>query len=549
MRTILDDKNLLSAEDALSLYIKETSPKPLGIEEVNLLEALNRVSAEEIYSPIDLPPFSRSTVDGFAVISESTPGEFEVIDKIRIGEYKEIRIQGNQAVEVDTGAIIPENATGVVKIEETKQENNKIKIERRLNFGENIGWVGSDVPKGFEILRKGEIISAEKIALLASVGINKVKVYRKPKIFIITTGDELIPPGEPLEKGKIYESNAFYLLAKLKMEGYEVLGFTHVRDDKEEIEKQLLDALNIADVVIITGGTSAGEKDYVHQVINEKGKIIVHGIKFKPGKPTILALVNGKPVMGLPGNIVSTIMVIERVILKYLSIISGKQYEEPTKVKAILMNSIKADKNRYTYIPVYLFKKGETYYALAVPFDSYMIGTFSSADGYIGLQPNSNFKEGEEVEVYIKRIDTRPVYIGEEEPLIMEKLVGFRKLPLGSFAATKALQYGVGDIIVLSRLYNPQVEGDYTFKRKVLQNGSFKNTIGYHEWIGLNKIISSPTVKLRYVSLAKNFIGRATVIAPNTIINEGKEIGEEELVIISNQEEYKLKLKTLFVTG
>ena len=546
MRAILDDKNLLSAEEALYLYIKETSPKPLDIEEVDLIDALNRVSAEDVYSPIDLPPFSRSTVDGFAVISENTPGEFEVIDKIGIGEYKEIRIQGNQAVEVDTGAVIPENATAVVKIEETKYKDGKVKIERKLNFGENIGWVGSDIPKGFEILRKGEIITAEKIALLASVGIDKVKVYKKPKIFIITTGDELITPGKPLEKGKIYESNAYYLLAKLKAEGYEVLGFIHVKDDKEEIEKQLLNALNIADAVIITGGTSAGEKDYVHQVIKEKGKIIVHGIKFKPGKPTILALVNDKPVIGLPGNIVSTIMVTERVILRYLSILAGKEFEEPIKVKAILMNSVKADKNRFTYTPVYLFKKGEDYYALAVPFDSYMIGIFSSADGYIGLQPGLELKEGEKVDVYIKRFDPRPVYIGEEEPNIMEKLTGFRKLPLGSFAAIKALQYGIGDIIVISKLYDPQISGTFVFKRKILENGSFKDKIGYFDWIGLSKIISSPTVKLRYVSLAKNFIGKATVIAPSTIINEGKEIGEEELVIVINKEEYKSKVKILF---
>jgi len=159
--------------------------------------------------------------------------------KLELGEYKEIRIQGNQAVEVDTGAVIPENTTAVVKVEETKYEHGKVKIERRLNFGENIGWVGSDIPKVFEILRKGEIINAGKIALLASVGIDKVKVYKKPKIFVMTTGDELVAPGKPLEKGKIYESNAYYLLAKLKAEGYEVLGFAHVKDNKEEISQSL----------------------------------------------------------------------------------------------------------------------------------------------------------------------------------------------------------------------------------------------------------------------------------------------------------------------
>lgn len=546
MRALLKDDTLLSVEEALSLYIKETVPKPIGIEEVNLLSSLNRVSAEDVYSPIDLPPFSRSTVDGFALLSEKTPGEFIIKDKIGIGQFKEIKLSENEAVEVDTGAIIPENTTGVIKIEDTEiLENNKVVVNRKLSFGENIGWIGSDIPKGYEILRKGEIITPEKIGLLASVGIDRVKVFKKPKVFIITTGDELIEPGKSLEKGKIYESNAFYLYAKLVQEGYDVIGAIHVKDDKEEIKKNLVEALSRSDVVILTGGTSAGEKDYVHQIIKELGKIIIHGIKFKPGKPTILGIIDGKPVIGLPGNIVSTIMVTERIVLKYLSILYGKDLEEPLKIKAVLMNGVKADKNRYTYLPVYLFRKEKSYYALSVPFDSYMIGTFSSADGYIGLDPGKEYKEGEEVDVYIKRTDPRPIYIGEEEPELMSRLDGFRKIPLGSFPAIKALQYGVGDVVVISKLYENNIKGDYTFKRKIIKNGYSSDIIGYQEWIGLSKLVNSPSIKLRYPTLVKSFIGKATIIAPRTIVKEGKEIGEEELVVIC-RDQYKPKLKTLF---
>lgn len=544
MRAILDEKNLLLADEALKLYISFTSPRPVGEEEIDILDSLGRVSSENIVSPINLPPFSRSTVDGYALIHEKTPGEFKVIDKIGIGEYKEIFINDNEAVEVDTGAIIPEKATAVVKIEETKRKDEQtILVEKSLRFGENIGWLGSDIPEGFEILRKGEVISPEKIGLLASVGIRKVKVFKKPKVYIITTGDELIYPGEKLEKGKIYESNSFYLYAKLKSEGCEVIGYTHVKDDKEKIREELLKSLEIADIVILTGGTSAGEKDYVHQVIREEGKIIVHGLKFKPGKPTILAVVKNKPVIGLPGNIVSTIMITERIVTKYIALLSGKDFEEPIQIRAVLMNDVKADKSRYTYVPVYLFDREGKYYALSVPFDSYMIGTFSSADGYIGLDPGKEFKEGEEITVYIKRIDKRPVYIGEEEPKILQLLDGFRKIPLGSYPAVKALKYKIGDVIVISKLGFSSVSGDFTYMRKILEKGDGE-IVGYHEWIGLSKLVENPSIKLRYPSLVKNFIGKAKIIAPNTIVSEGKEIASEELVVIA-RDEYKSKLKTL----
>lgn len=545
MRAILDDKSLFLAEDALRIFVNETSPKPIGVEEVDILDSIGRVSAEDIFSPINLPPFSRSTVDGYAIIDSETPGEFTVIGKINIGEYKEIEIKGKEAVEVDTGAIIPENATAVIKIEETERKDDKIIIKRKVRFGENIGFIGSDIPKGFEILRAGEVINAEKIALLAAVGIRKVKVFKKPKIYIITTGDELIEPGKQLQKGKIYESNSFYLYAKLKSEGYEVIGHTHVKDDKELIKKEILRVLDLADVVILSGGTSAGEKDFVHQAIRELGKIIVHGLKFKPGKPTILAKINGKPVIGIPGNMVSTIMITEKIINRYLSILAGKELVDEITIKAILLNDVKADKNRYTYLPVYLFKKDEKYFALSVPFDSYMIGTFSMADGYIGLKPDEKHSEGEEIYVYLKRLDLRPTYIGEEEPNLLKLFPEFRKIPLGSYPALKALKYGIGDVIVISNLYDNSISGEYVYKRKILKNGNDDKVVGYYDWIGLSKIIPNSSIKLRYVSLSSNFINKATVIAPDTIISEGKEIGEEKLMIVC-KDEYKPKLKTLF---
>ncbi|MFP3201314.1 MAG: molybdopterin-binding protein [Sulfolobus sp.] len=536
MRAILNDQELLLASDALNRFINELPPQPIGVEEVELLNSLGRISAENVYSPIDLPPFSRSTVDGYAIIANRTPGEFRVIDSIRIGEYKEIIINEGEAVEVDTGAVIPRNATAVIKVEEVEKIGDKIRIPRKVRFGENVGWIGSDIPKGTLILRKGEKIGPEKITLLASVGISKVKVFKKVKIFIITTGDELVQPGEELKNGKIYESNSYYLSSYLTLKGYEIVGKTHIGDDKEKIRDALINALAVADVVILTGGTSAGEKDYVHEVIKEEGKIVVHGLKFKPGKPTILGIVKGKPVFGLPGNVVSTIMVTQQVIEKYLALMGGYNGEIENTVEAILMNSVKADKNRFTYIPVFLFEKGGKYYALAVDFDSYMIGTFANADGYIGLSPSTIINEGETVKVILKSLDKRPVYIGEEDKYLMS-LLGeeVRKLPLGSYAGLKALKYGVGDVIVVSSLYEDVSGEDFSFVRRIIETEG-SDLIGYHEWIGLSKLTPSSSVKLRYVSIALSFIGKAKVIIPETFSISGKVIGEEKLkVFIKNE--------------
>jgi molybdenum cofactor synthesis domain-containing protein len=526
MRAILPEDNLLFAEEALKKFISALPPK-IYINEIQILDSLDKISAEDVYSPIDLPPFSRSTVDGYALRFEETPGKFELKGKISIGEYKEIKIEKNEAIEVDTGAVLPEGANAVVKIEETKIEEGKIIVNKKLKFGQNVAWVGSDIPKGFQILRKGEKITPEKIATLASVGIQKVKVYG-PRVYVITTGDELEEPGEKLEKGKIYESNAYYLIPRLKE--YIPVGYSIVKDNKDEIRKEIEKALQISDVLIITGGTSAGEKDYVHEIIREKGQIVVHGIKFKPGKPTILGIINGKAVFGLPGNIVSTIMVYEQIIRKYINSLSGKEKENKIKAKALI--PIEADKKRFTYIPVYILKNDKNTYFLPIPFDSYMIGSFSSADGYIALNPGTKIEEDQEADVVVKNLDERPTLIGEED--LKEKEIQMRKILLGSYPACKALEKGVGDVIVVSSLICNPEKYDYEYERKILVNGEGPE-IGYHDWIGISKLIKNPSVKLKSPSTAQYFIGKAKVYAPEGYI-EGKEIYREKIYVVNRNQ-------------
>ncbi|ARM75151.1 molybdopterin-binding protein [Acidianus manzaensis] len=530
MRAILPEDNLLTYKQALSILIKE-KPLTYKISEVNLFEALNRISAEDIYSNIDLPPFSRSTVDGFAIKSSYTPGKFKIKAKINIGESTNLRIEGNDAIEVDTGAMIPEGADAVVKIEDTKIERDYVLIPEKISFGKNVAWIGSDIPKGFEIIKKGEILSPEKIAFLSSAGIDKIKVYDLPKIYLIITGNELVHPGEKLEPGKIYESNLYYLYARLVQDGIKVVGYEIVKDDKNEIENALERGAEKADVIITTGGTSAGEKDFVHQIISEKGRIIVHGIKFKPGKPTLFGEFKGKTVIGLPGNIVSTIMVYDRIVSKYL--LPSKSNDIIATLK--VLTELSADKKRFTYTPVYIVNG----YAIPIPFDSYMVGSFSSADGFVGLEPGSKIKENESIDVIVKNINNNPTIIGEEDKRFYN--LPFRKIFLGSYVGYKALEKGIGDVIVVSSLYCTPEKYDYMIERNILVNGNEnQEEVGYFDWIGISKLIKNPAVKLKSPNTAINFLGKARVYAPEGYI-DGKEFAKEKLYVVILNKDIKDK--------
>lgn len=529
MRTIIKDESLYSIDDALRIYLSAINYTP-RIREIHVKDAYGYIAAENVNAPIDYPPFSRSNVDGYAIRSSCTPGELEIIERIGIGEFKEINLTECKAVEVDTGAIIPMGADAVVKIEEVEIKDGKIKINKKVNFGYNIGWLGSDIPKGFTILRRGEKISHEKIALLASLGIDKIKVYDKLKIYLIATGDELIEPGNPLKPGKIYESNLHYLISRLKNE-YEIVGSTLLSDNIDKIKEEISRAILVADVIIITGGTSAGEKDYVHRAIRELGSIIIHGIKIKPGKPTILGVINNKVVIGLPGNVVSSVVVFDNIVTKILDNLYPRRKEELElgNIKARVVLPVRADKNRDTLIPVYLFKGLEgNYYALPVKFDSYMIGTFALTEGYVMLKAGQSVDEGGEVEVKVKRFDNSISIIGEEDKGFLD--LDTKNVLLGSLPAIKAIEYKFGDIAIVSSLYSKVDYYDKIVKRNIVVNGEGEE-IGYDDWVGMSKIIKNPVMRLKSPSSIYSLVGKAKVYAPESYI-KGEKVIEEELYVI-----------------
>jgi molybdopterin molybdotransferase len=535
MRVVLKDHELLDPLQALLKFEKILPPEPLGTEKISIRDAVGRVLANDVYSPIDNPPFSRSLVDGFAVKSSLTPGRFKIIGKVNIGERPLIRVDEKTAVEIDTGAAIPEGADAVVKVEDVKIENGEVIIDKKIPFGLNIGWLGSDIYKDQLIASKGSIITPELITLFATLGISEIEVFKKPKIYVIVTGNELVEPNKPLDVGKVYEANSYYISSFSKTLGYEVIGYKIVKDDINEIKNNIIEATNIADVVMITGGSSAGERDYVHKAIRELGEIVVHGIKIKPGKPTILARINNKPVFGLPGNVVSTVMVFNEMISKYLSKLSGIKNElKLGEIEAKFILNVKGDSHRITYQPVYLIRGVKEWLAIPIKFESYMIGTFTLSDGYIVLKPNEEIKEGEVRKVIGKSGDSRPTLIGEELESLKKLSSKIRTLFIGSIPACKLLEYGGGDILVISSLVCKPLKYDYVISRKIFSFGDGPN-IGYDEWIGLSKLIPNPSIKLRYLALVRNFIGKSRVIAPEEIIgNNGTYVINEDIYIVIN---------------
>lgn len=321
---------MIALEEAQKMLLTKT--ESCGIEEVYIYEANGRVLAEDIYSPIDSPPFNKSPLDGYAVnalsligASKENPKELKVIDKIYAGEvsYKEVKI--NEAIRIMTGAKIPSGADCIVKQEDTEkidEENVKVFISHKSN--DNIIFKGEDFKSGAKIIDKNILLNSSNITAIASLGIEKIKVYKKPIVGIITTGDEIQNPGEKLEDGKIFNSNKAFLYTRLLELGCQPKVYDIVGDTIEEIIKIVLEAEKECDLIVSTGGVSVGEKDLVREAVKLSGyEVLFWKIAMKPGSPMFGAVKENVIYIGLSGTPVAAATTFEltarRVIAKMLN--------------------------------------------------------------------------------------------------------------------------------------------------------------------------------------------------------------------------------------
>jgi len=406
-------RKLLTLDEARQVIHEHFEPKPLGVEEISLTEAHNRILAEDVTASLDIPPFNRSTVDGYAVKAEDTfgaeenkPAALKIIGAISAGELPKIAIEKHEAAEIVTGAPMPDGADAVVMVEDTEKTDNELHVYAAVTKGENVMKAGSDIRKGEIILRRGQSLGSREIGVLAAVGIAKATVYRVPRVAILSTGAEVTEPGKQLPPGKIYDINAHSLSAAVAESGGKPVYLGVIPDDKTALEQTLQHALVSADLVLTSGGVSVGPKDIVPKTLDALGKpgVIVSGIAIKPGKPVTIGLVGEKLVFSLPGHPASALLVFHLLVRPLIQQMSGAESKQGFTVKALAATRMFPAKGRRTFIMVRMKKNGANR-LVAEPVATGISGaitTLSKADGFVEITENQQFIDAdEEVTVHL----------------------------------------------------------------------------------------------------------------------------------------------------
>jgi putative molybdopterin biosynthesis protein len=406
-------RKLVTFEEAKQLIEQQLQPKPLGTEEIALLEAYNRVLADDAKSTLDIPPFSRSTVDGYAVRAQDTfgadenqPAKLKVCGMVSIGETPKVSVANGEAAEIVTGAPIPEGADAVVMVEDTQREDDDLDVFGSVTLSENVMKKGSDIKLGEIVLKAGRVLGSREIGVLAALGMAKVSVYVVPTVAVLSTGGEVTEPGNPLPPGKIYDINAYTLCTAVRESGGKPLYAGVVQDEKEELCKALEQALASADMVLTSGGVSVGPKDLIPATVDSLGEpgVFISGIAVKPGKPATVALIGKKPVFSFPGHPTSALLIFHLLARPVIQVMAGKAAKDMPSIKAVADRRMFSAKGRRTFVMVTLVLD-EAKGLVAEPVEtgaSGAITTLAKADGFVEIPENQQFIDAdEEVRVWL----------------------------------------------------------------------------------------------------------------------------------------------------
>jgi molybdopterin molybdotransferase len=382
---------------------------PIGrTEAVGTSEALGRVVAEDIVAPGDLPFFPRSTMDGYAVRAEDTYGASEglpaylsVVGEVRMGSPADVVIGSGEAALIHTGGMLGDGADAVVMVENTREvDSSTIEVVRPAARGENVIQVGEEVRKGDLLLPKGSVVRPQEIGGLLSLGITEITVLQKVKVGLISTGDELVPPEQVPQPGQIRNTNAYTLAGLASKAGAVPLRLGIVKDNREALMEAARSGMEQADIVVISAGSSVSVRDMTADVIGSLGEpgILVHGVSLRPGKPTILGLVDGKPFFGLPGNPGSAMVTFELFVTPCIYRLSGCMQPARRFVKARLTRNIPSAAGREDYVPVKLDEREGEIYAEPVFGKSNLLSNMMRADGLAQVPLDRNgLAEGDSV--------------------------------------------------------------------------------------------------------------------------------------------------------
>jgi molybdenum cofactor synthesis domain-containing protein len=385
---------VVSRDEAVARFAAAFRPEPLGSETVVLDASFGRVASEPVRSPVDVPPFDRSVVDGFAVAANDLAGASDGDpvgltlgpEHIHCGFAPRIPVTPGTAVAIATGGPLPRGADSVVMIEHTVAGSEGVVLVRRSTLpGQGVAFAGSDIAAGETLLMTGSVITAREIGLLAACGIHMLRVHRRPRIGIISTGDELVEAGRPLPPASIYDTNSPILGAAVREIGGEAVRYGVIRDDPAALSAAMRRAHAECDMVILSGGTSKGEGDFTYRTVKELGPpgLIVHGVALKPGKPLGLAVCDGKPVVLLPGFPTSAMFTFHDIVAPVIRRMAGLPVRTEATVKATVSQRVASDIGRTEYVSVALAAVDGGLVAHPVGKGSGAITSFVQADGFV----------------------------------------------------------------------------------------------------------------------------------------------------------------------
>jgi putative molybdopterin biosynthesis protein len=390
---------VVSAEEAHARFVRQIDLSPLAGEIVHLSAALGRVLARDVIAPIDAPPFDRANVDGFALRSADTTGASDTAPRrfslngevIVCGHAPALEVSAGSATTIATGGVLPRGADAVVMVEYTELIDDAgapaIDVRRAVAPGQFISYAGSDIARGEVVLRRNTRISSREIGMLAACGLAEVEVVRKPKVAVLSTGDELVAPGGTLAPARVYDSNGAIIAAAVAEAGGEPVPFGAFPDDEAALERAMRAALASCDIAVLSGGTSKGAGDLSHRIVAKLGDILVHGVALKPGKPLCLAVIGGKPLVVLPGFPTSAIFTFHAFVAPVIRARAGLAPQAARVVEAEVPVRIASELGRQEFVLVALVAGdgGETV-AFPTAKGSGAVTSFSQADGFLEVE-------------------------------------------------------------------------------------------------------------------------------------------------------------------
>ncbi|MBS0203373.1 MAG: molybdopterin biosynthesis protein [Planctomycetes bacterium] len=386
--------------------------QPLGAETIAITDGLGRVLAGDLFARVDVPSFDRSNFDGFAVhavdtfgASELAPTSLRLLEEtLDAGTEPTVAVEPGQAVSISTGGMLPRGADAILMIEHADVRDGRVFVRRAVTPGSGVAYAGTDIATGETVLRAGTVLTSRETGVLAALGEATVEVWKQPRVAIISTGNEIIAPGQPMRPAAVYDSNSQVLADAVRELGGQPRFWGIVRDDLAELRRMLQGALLESDVVLMSGGTSKGKGDLCYRVVAELQDpgIVAHGVALKPGKPLCLAVTQGRPVVILPGFPTSAIFTFHEFVAPVIRILAGRPPASPESVTATMAVKTNSEIGRTEYLLVGLVKTDQGLSAFPMGKGSGSVTTFSRADGFVTIPRHTEIVDaGQSVEVQL----------------------------------------------------------------------------------------------------------------------------------------------------